>query len=79
MTALFFSPCPAADDQLELLNRLIAGGEGLGLHLEQVDILKANVEVSGCCLMGRLGCVLPLHHLDGDSCGFALGGRLFST
>lgn len=35
-----------ADDQLELLNRLIAGGEGLGLHLEQVDILKANVEVS---------------------------------
>lgn len=38
--------CPA-DDQLGLLNGLIAGGEGLGLHLEQVDILKANVEVSG--------------------------------
>ena len=58
--ACSFLPCPVlcpdlscspggsccADDQLELLNRLIAGGEGLGLHLEQVDILKANVEVS---------------------------------
>lgn len=36
---------PRADDQLGLLEGLIAGGERVPLHLEQVEILKANVEV----------------------------------
>lgn len=33
------------DDQLLLLNSLIAGGEAVGVAMEQLDILKANVEV----------------------------------
>ena len=33
------------DDQLGLLEGLIASGQRLGLALEQVDILRANVEV----------------------------------
>jgi hypothetical protein len=35
-----------ADEQIEVLERLIASGERVGLHMEQVEILKANVEVS---------------------------------
>lgn len=40
-------PVCHADGQLAQLQALIEGGEGLGLHLEQVEILKANVEVGG--------------------------------
>lgn len=38
---------PFPDDQLELLGSLIASGERVGLAMEQVEILKANVEASG--------------------------------
>lgn len=35
------------DDQLPLLESLIAGGEAVGVVMEQLEILKANVEVGG--------------------------------
>ena len=38
--------CACADDQLPLLNELIARGELVGLAMEQLEILKANLEVS---------------------------------
>ena len=50
------------DEQLPLLAALIAGGEGTGVAMEQLEILKANVEVGGWvagdgCLLGELGAV----------------------
>lgn len=63
--------CLPADSQLGLLEGLIASGEQLGLAIEQVDILKANVEASrlfllfseavcmaACGFMVRVGCCL---------------------
>lgn len=56
------SPVPApptcattADDQLERLEQLIAGGSRLGLAMEQVEILKANLEASGALAPLRCG------------------------
>ena len=43
--------CLPADSQLGLLEGLIASGEQLGLAIEQVDILKANVEASRLFLL----------------------------
>jgi hypothetical protein len=49
---VFFFSFP--DDQMELLERLIASGSRVGLAMEQVEILKANVEVGVAAALPRL-------------------------
>lgn len=47
-----------------LLEGLIARGQRVGLHMEQVEILKANVEASGCAR----GALWPAGGMGQQSC-----------